>query len=173
MRRIIIKQSNPSQAGDAEREANIANPNNLKKNNFALNKEKLSRRSFSDNRISTSVGKSKKANGKFLINTGRKQIFYNSQDWAILKKWAHSVSGGHCACCGKRDFLQVDHVRAISVAPDDCLRFTNVQVLCIECNRMKSNISSVRFFRPSNEVIIPAYVRALSTKWALYFPPKK
>ena len=70
--------------------------------------------------------------------------FYRSEAWTELKKvFKASLPRGQkhkCSCCGKIcKSVHVDHIVPISIDPSKRLDITNLQILCPECNRGKSN----------------------------------
>jgi 5-methylcytosine-specific restriction endonuclease McrA len=70
--------------------------------------------------------------------------FYRSREWRDLRMEALMVYGHQCMLCGRnpRDHgvvLHVDHIRPISRAPHLALYFSNLQILCEDCNIGKSN----------------------------------
>ena len=68
--------------------------------------------------------------------------FYRSEEWKDLKKrFKESLPRGSrkCSCCGEKKRLQVDHIIPISIDPSKRLDINNLQILCVSCNRGKSN----------------------------------
>lgn len=75
--------------------------------------------------------------------------FYRSKEWEELKKvFKASLPRGKkhkCSCCDKVcSSLHVDHIIPISIDPSKRLDINNLQLLCAECNRGKSNKDSSR-----------------------------
>lgn len=64
--------------------------------------------------------------------------FYDSDEWRRLRYRALKASNGCCQCCGVSAAngaqLHVDHVKPRSKFPELELEFTNLQVLCRDCN---------------------------------------
>lgn len=83
-------------------------------------------------------------------NLNERQImdksFYKSQQWLTLRYSFLRESDGRCACCGasKKDgvVMHVDHIVPRSVNWMLALCFQNLQLLCEDCNRGKTNIFS-------------------------------
>lgn len=69
--------------------------------------------------------------------------FYSSQAWRELRYIALSNAGGCCQLCGARasDGVQihVDHIKPRSKFPKLEMDLDNLQILCSDCNRGKSN----------------------------------
>jgi 5-methylcytosine-specific restriction endonuclease McrA len=70
----------------------------------------------------------------------KKDRFYDSREWKRLRYLVLRNSGGRCQCCGSLGPLHVDHIKPRSLYPKLELSFKNLQVLCPDCNRGKSNI---------------------------------
>lgn len=74
----------------------------------------------------------------------QKKAFYYSRAWLDLRYKALIKNDGRCECCGrsKKDGikLHVDHIKPRSKFPELELVLSNLQVLCEDCNRGKSNI---------------------------------
>lgn len=77
------------------------------------------------------------------------QQFLRSRDWRHLRFEVLADSDGRCKCCGvsRREGaqLQVDHIKPLSKYWDLRLDKNNLQVLCKECNKGKSNRFETRF----------------------------
>jgi hypothetical protein len=68
--------------------------------------------------------------------------FYQSSAWLELRIRVLDVYGPICMCCGSYPpevVIHVDHIKPFSVWPELALEFDNLQVLCENCNRGKSN----------------------------------
>jgi hypothetical protein len=69
--------------------------------------------------------------------------FYESPEWQELRYRALEFHGAKCAACGRtaknQVILHVDHIKPRSRYPELELDFSNIQVLCHECNLGKSN----------------------------------
>lgn len=73
---------------------------------------------------------------------GADQGFYSSDEWRLMRYRVLRESNGYCMCCGvssKHAQLHVDHIKPRSKYPELELEFTNLQVLCLDCNLGKSN----------------------------------
>ncbi len=46
--------------------------------------------------------------------------------------------GGKCAQCASTEDLQIDHIKPISTHPELSMEFSNVQILCNSCHKVKS-----------------------------------
>lgn len=66
--------------------------------------------------------------------------FYTSTAWLRLRYMALNRHGKRCMACGQRDgAMHVDHIKPRSRFPELALDFSNLQVLCKDCNLGKSN----------------------------------
>ena len=72
-----------------------------------------------------------------------KPDFYQSREWLELRYQALIYHGRRCMCCGAEPKdgakLHVDHIKPRSTHPKLELTFSNLQVLCSDCNLGKSN----------------------------------
>ena len=83
----------------------------------------------------------------------KKQKFYDSWEWKALRFRALKDYGSKCQLCGatsKTDKICVDHIKPISLFWELRLDFENLQVLCDNCNKGKSN-TDFTDFRETNE----------------------
>jgi len=53
----------------------------------------------------------------------------------ILARYGH-----RCAMCGATENLEIDHIKPVSLYPELAFDEDNVQILCHECHRLKSNL---------------------------------
>ena len=94
-----------------------------------------------------------KAKRKKLLNC--RDDFYLSDEWRKLRYRVLKKYNATCMCCGadRSDGVKihVDHIKPRSKWPHLALDFTNLQVLCEDCNIGKSNIDSTDW-RPISEV---------------------
>ena len=67
-------------------------------------------------------------------------VFYSTKAWWSLRARVLMKYGYKCMLCNSIDEIQVDHIQPRSRAPELSLTFSNLQVLCRDCNRQKSNI---------------------------------
>lgn len=69
--------------------------------------------------------------------------FYDTREWKELRWRVLTASDGKCNMCGrsKHDgvIIHVDHIKPRSKFPHLELEFSNLQVLCEDCNLGKSN----------------------------------
>lgn len=66
--------------------------------------------------------------------------FYNTRQWLDLRYRVLRHYPRKCMCCNSRNKrLNVDHIKPRSIYPELELDFSNMQILCSECNRGKSN----------------------------------
>lgn len=81
---------------------------------------------------------------RLLSSTGDK--FYLSRQWLILKRRVLHHYGLRCMRCeAVNTELHVDHIRPKSKAPHLSLTFSNLQVLCRDCNIRKSNLHAIDY----------------------------
>lgn len=81
--------------------------------------------------------------------------FYKTPEWKYLRRCAFLIYGRECHCCysegSKQHPLHIDHIKPKSLFPQLCLDITNLQVLCEECNMLKSNII-FEDYRPNQHI---------------------
>ena len=69
--------------------------------------------------------------------------FFNSWEWRSLRYTVLKKYGSTCMCCGAKRSdgvrMHVDHIKPRSRYPELSLKFSNLQVLCEDCNVGKSN----------------------------------
>ena len=92
--------------------------------------------------------------------------FYYSHEWKLLRYAALEKSRGRCECCGassKEDGirLMVDHIKPISRHPELASDPKNLQVLCASCNwgkmaRFKTDWRSIGLDEEPFDGILPA-----------------
>ena len=72
--------------------------------------------------------------------------FYQTKDWRMLRYQALQIHGGACQCCGATAAsgvkIHVDHIKPRSKFPELQLTLSNLQVLCELCNLGKSNVDA-------------------------------
>lgn len=77
-----------------------------------------------------------------------RQDFYSSWEWAALRYDTLKHYGAKCMLCGSNENIVVDHIKPRSRYPTLELDPNNLQVLCDQCNRGKSNRDETDF-RPA------------------------
>ena len=81
-----------------------------------------------------------------------------THQWTKLRYQALLAADGRCKCCGASAVdgaeLHVDHIKPKSLYPELTFEFTNLQVLCRDCNMGKSNIDETDWARKSLERIV-------------------
>jgi hypothetical protein len=78
------------------------------------------------------------------------QDFYESSEWQSLRKKVFKEYGKicmKCKCTNKE--MHIDHIKPRSIYPELELDFNNLQVLCKQCNIVKSNLNC-NDYRPIN-----------------------
>lgn len=83
--------------------------------------------------------------------------FYASKAWKDLRYRALKFYDRKCMCCGRNPedhkiVLHVDHIKPRSLYPELCLKFSNVQILCEDCNLGKSNTDTIDY-RPKIKLV--------------------
>lgn len=69
-----------------------------------------------------------------------KENFYRSRAWLDLRYRTLRDYGKKCMACGATGVtMHVDHIKPKSIYPELALDPNNMQVLCEDCNRGKSN----------------------------------
>lgn len=70
--------------------------------------------------------------------------FYESRQWLSIRYEILLQYGRYCMLCHTKSSrekpVHVDHIKPISKYPDLALNKNNLQVLCGDCNRGKSNV---------------------------------
>ena len=72
--------------------------------------------------------------------------FYQSKEWRDLRYQVLDKYGNKCFACGRSPskcsdvVIHIDHILPRSIYPEHALSFSNMQVLCDDCNLGKSNI---------------------------------
>ena len=79
----------------------------------------------------------------------KSKLFILSPEWKELRQKAIGFYGSICMCCQSVDKVQVDHIKPKSKYPELALDFDNLQILCWNCNKKKSNIDETDY-RNSN-----------------------
>lgn len=88
--------------------------------------------------------KKKKKTKKTKRKQRKNETFYESKEWRAIR-WEVLVKYGFsCMACGRTKkehdvILHVDHIKPRSKHPELELKFSNLQVLCQDCNLGKSN----------------------------------
>jgi 5-methylcytosine-specific restriction endonuclease McrA len=82
--------------------------------------------------------------GNDVANRAEQPDFYDTDEWRRVRYTALKKNNGCCQCCGRRPThnnpLHVDHIKPRSLFPVLALAPANLQVLCADCNKGKSNI---------------------------------
>jgi 5-methylcytosine-specific restriction endonuclease McrA len=72
--------------------------------------------------------------------TRKPHPFYDSTAWRELRYRVIKAQGRRCMACGSTSkTIHVDHIKPRSKHPELELEFSNLQVLCVDCNLGKSN----------------------------------
>lgn len=76
---------------------------------------------------------------------------YQADEFRMLRHMVFLRDGEVCAKCGtksaKNNWLEIDHIKPVSKYPDLAMDIDNLQVLCRNCNRLKSNIDETDYRR--------------------------
>lgn len=82
---------------------------------------------------------------------GLNKFDYYSPDFRELRYKVFLRDGEICAKCGATPrpnfWLEIDHIKPVSKYPELALDIDNLQVLCKDCNRAKSNIDEMNYRR--------------------------
>ena len=75
---------------------------------------------------------------------GKKKGFYYSEEWLSLRYQVLRKYSAECMCCGRSKkkhnvVIHVDHIKPRSKYQYLQLCFDNLQLLCEDCNKGKSN----------------------------------
>ncbi len=94
--------------------------------------------------------------GKILNFAKKRNVqitFGTSSNWQYLREMVFKIQGTKCLCCGKEvKGMHVDHIMPKSSHPQLEFMIDNLQVLCPDCNRAKSNVAQTDF-RKSDHII--------------------
>lgn len=134
--------------------------------------------SYSKKSQDRSIYKTNKIKDEFDISTRNKETFYASEEWKLLRSWVFKSYINNCFSCGSNKNLEVDHIRPISKFPHEALKYKNLQILCRQCNALKSNKSSRRFKSSIHKIkpfLIDENIKILGkfNYWHKFFPPRK
>jgi 5-methylcytosine-specific restriction endonuclease McrA len=82
--------------------------------------------------------------------------FYTSGKWNRLRYQVLMEANGKCVLCGRSQrehgvVMEVDHIKPRSRYPNLSLVKSNLQVLCFDCNRGKSNRDTTDWRNPAND----------------------
>lgn len=77
-------------------------------------------------------------------------LVYDNLTWDILRKQIFSIFDKRCMCCGSKYLIHVDHIKPKALFPKLQYDLNNLQVLCIECNYLKSSLFFHDFRDPNN-----------------------
>ena len=85
----------------------------------------------------------KKRRPRFTPSRKSRNEFYQSREWQLLRYDTLRKYGFSCMACGAKPptTIQVDHIKPINKYPSLRFKSNNLQVLCIDCNLGKSNLS--------------------------------
>jgi len=97
--------------------------------------------------IDKEIKKRLKQQRKILKSSSRKRKKKNKpkpfsnfdKRWQWLRRQVFDAYGKKCMKCGNCDELHVDHIKPKSKFPKLAYRFSNMQVLCKRCNKLKGN----------------------------------
>jgi 5-methylcytosine-specific restriction endonuclease McrA len=149
----------------------------MNQNYVDTNKKFLNIISYSRKCTERAIYKTNKIKAKFNISKENKELFYNSNEWKLLRYWVFDNYNGICFSCGSIDNLEVDHIQPISRFPHGALKYKNMQILCRGCNALKSNRTSRKFkssIHKKDNFKVPENIKTLGkfNYWHKFFPPK-
>lgn len=79
---------------------------------------------------------------------------YQADEFRMLRHMVFLRDGEICAKCKtkptKNNWLEIDHIKPVSKYPELALDIDNLQVLCKDCNREKSNTDETDYRRKEN-----------------------
>lgn len=82
---------------------------------------------------------------KSVLNVSDASAFYTSWEWAEVRYKALNKYGAKCMLCSATKNIQVDHIKPRSKYPSLALELDNLQILCGQCNKGKSNKDETDF----------------------------
>jgi hypothetical protein len=96
--------------------------------------------------------KAKVLRKKIKQKNSQKNDFYSSKEWLAIRYDVIEKYGRVCCACGARTkSIHVDHIKPRSTYPELELEINNLQILCPDCNRGKSNRYSTDW-RPDSKL---------------------
>lgn len=76
----------------------------------------------------------------------KKNCFYLTNRWLVLKAKVRNLYKCGCMKCGKTNCeIHIDHIFPRSTYPELQYNFNNLQILCKECNEEKSNFNTIDY----------------------------
>ncbi len=99
-----------------------------------------------------------KSGSKIPTKYEKNKSFYESDAWRSLRYEVLKVYGRKCMVCGavphpeNKVKLHVDHIKPRSKYPELELEFSNLQILCEDCNLGKSNKDSIDYRQHHTEI---------------------
>ena len=102
---------------------------------------------------------------KFLLEDATTKQFYSSRAWRNLRMKVFHKYPRVCMCCGDSESqMQIDHIQPRSRVPHMALTFSNLQVLCGDCNGQKSAVHAedYRELAATRELDRTTYMAALA-----------
>lgn len=109
---------------------------------------------------------------QFDISQERKNIFFNSDIWKSVRRYILKNYENECSYCKSKDSLQIDHIRPLSTNPSRALKLVNLQILCVDCNKLKSNLTRKRYGMTKKCFWKPFNQKNISKMWMDFFPKK-
>lgn len=99
------------------------------------------------------IAQPKGRHGNFVTKSG--DAFFDSDEWKALRYRVLRHYGAACQCCGRTRAdglkLHVDHIKPRSRFPELALEFSNLQVLCEDCNIGKGARDATDWRNPQAE----------------------
>jgi hypothetical protein len=84
------------------------------------------------------------------LKDSEERSFYLSKEWQMMRSRALARFGYKCMKCDAINVrIEVDHIKPRSKYPELELSFENLQVLCADCNRIKSNLNETDYRKTS------------------------
>ena len=115
-------------------------------------------------KLSFSGKKKNKKEKRIKITRSDNQTFYKSEEWLSLRVRVLQKYACKCMMCGRSPkdhgvVIHVDHIKPRSKYPELSLEFSNLQLLCSDCNIGKSNKYETDY-RPDSDIEIPIVINA-------------
>ena len=79
------------------------------------------------------------------------EVFHNSKTWLKLRIIIYESIGKKCLKCNSKKNIEIDHIKPKSKYPKLAFDVFNLQPLCRECNKEKSNIT-IDDYRSSDDI---------------------
>jgi 5-methylcytosine-specific restriction endonuclease McrA len=106
---------------------------------------------------------------QFDLSIEAKKNFYSSDLWKEIRAYMLNNYENECSYCLSKKSLQIDHIRPISTNPSRSLKLINLQILCKNCNQLKSNLGRKRYGMKKKPNWKPFHIKNIQPLWMDFF----